>query len=109
MGIEKRTHTRFPARLRVVINPDIPKAEGGCVEALTRDLSLGGMFVECAKPPPFGARLSLDVYLPALALPARMNVTVRWSVGPGVGVQFGALRVAETWAINLLASQARKG
>ncbi len=108
MGIEKRSYTRFPARLKVVLDPGTPKADGGSVETLTRDISLGGMFIECAKLPPFGSQLTLDVYLPALSVPARMTVTVRWVIGTGVGVAFGALRVAETWAINLLAAQARK-
>ncbi len=100
MSIEKRAHTRFPARVRVVL-----EHAGVRTEAFSRDLSLGGMFVETASPFPYGAEVVAEVHLPALVRPSPIRCTVRWVIAAGVGVQFGALRVAETWAINLLAAQ----
>ena len=99
MGTEKRTHSRFPVKLRVVLD-----LAGRGVEARSRDLSLGGMFVEGAAPVPYGTVLTLDLYLPALDTPARMRCVVRWNVSDGMGVAFGPLRAAEAWAINQLAA-----
>lgn len=72
------------------------------IVARSRDLSLGGMFVETDKPLPYGTNFELAVTLPALPEPAVIEATVRW-IGPtGMGVQWGTLRAKETWAINQL-------
>lgn len=104
MSSEKRAHTRFPARVRVVL-----EHAGVRSEVFSRDLSLGGMFVETALSLPYGTEVVAEVYLPALVRPPRVPCTVRWVIPSGVGLQFGALRVAETWAINLLAAQHQRG
>ncbi len=70
----------------------------------SRDLSLGGMFLESADLLPYGTQFTAAVELPALEAPALIRCTVRWAAGPGMGVAFGALRAAETWAINQLAA-----
>lgn len=67
------------------------------------------MFVETERPLPYGTELEVVVYLPALEQPASVKCTVRWVIAAGMGLQFGPLRVAETWAINLLAKQSQRG
>jgi len=75
----------------------------------SRDLSLGGIFVETAASLPYGAEVVAELHLPALVRPSAIRCTVRWVVGSGLGLQFGSLRVADTWAINLLAAQHARG
>lgn len=100
---EKRAHTRFPARLRAAFEVD-----GRRVECRTRDVSLGGMFLDTtALPLPFGAELTVTVTLPLLVEPAPVRCVVRWVTASGVGVSFLSLRAAETWAINQLSVQSR--
>ena len=70
------------------------------VVARSRDVSLGGMFVETDRPLPYGTIFELSVALPSLPVPALIEATVRW-VGPtGMGIQWGTLRAQESWAIN---------
>ena len=93
----KRQFDRFVVALKVTYTRD-----GERVEALSRDVSLGGMFIETELSLPYGTKFELAVTLPALAQPALIDATVRW-VGPtGMGVQWGALHAKETWAINQL-------
>lgn len=103
MTTEKRAHVRVPARLRVLYEHG-----GAQVETFSRDISLGGMFLEAPPSLPFGTALTLEVALPALPRPALLPAVVRWVKGDGMGVSFGALRAAETWAINqIVAAQSR--
>lgn len=100
---EKRAHTRFPTRLRVSFEVD-----GRRVECRTRDLSLGGLFLDTtAISLPFGTALTLTLGLPLLAEPVPVRGVVRWAVSTGMGVSFLSLRAAETWAINQLSVQSR--
>lgn len=103
MSKEKRAHVRFPARLRVSFEVD-----GRRVECRTRDLSLGGMFLDTtAVSLPFGTELAVALTLPLLAEPAPVRCVVRWAIASGMGVSFLSLRAAETWAVNQLAAQSR--
>jgi uncharacterized protein (TIGR02266 family) len=72
------------------------------VEALTRDVSLGGVFINTNRALPYGTVATFELSLPALPQPAKIEGTVRWSSGDGMGVQFHSLRARETWAINQL-------
>lgn len=104
MGAEKRAHIRVPTRLRVVYEHG-----GARIEARSRDLSLGGMFVEDVPPLPFGTELVVRVTLPALDRPAELRCVVRWVKSDGMGLAFGPLRAAETWAINQLVADYTRG
>jgi len=101
---EKRAHLRVPVRLRVVIEHDGARTELRC-----RDLSLGGMFVECARTLPFGTEVTAEVSLPALPRPAAIRCVVRWVKTDGMGLAFGSLRAAETWAINEVVADRSRG
>lgn len=94
---QKRQYERHVVALDVAFT-----VEGERVTGKSRDVSLGGMFIETRQSLPYGTQFSLEVKLPALPDPVEIDATVRW-VGPeGMGVQWGMLRAKETWAINQL-------
>lgn len=95
--MNKREHERYPARIRVAFTRN-----GKTIEALSRDISLGGMFVETGDALAFGTQLELLLVLPSLPEPTAVPATVRWSGSTGMGVAFGTLRAQQTWAINQL-------
>ena len=81
------------------------------------NLSLGGMFIQTARPLPLGTRFRLRFYLPGFDLPVDSEAVVRWVLdepgdGPlprGMGVCFEGMepdlqeRIAdllENWVAN---------
>ena len=70
-----------------------------------RDISLGGMFIETTKPPPFGAELVVHVTLPGQKAVFAMPGVVRWARDGGMGIQFGLLGARETHAITELTKE----
>jgi hypothetical protein len=91
---EQRKHHRVPVSLRVTCIP----SEGDPIQAEVKDISVGGMFVECEKQLPFASTVTLvmnGVATRELRLPA----VVRWSEKHGFGVQFGLLGAYATHAI----------
>lgn len=78
---------------------------GAAVPARCRDLSLGGCFLECETPQPFGTAVVVLLELPGLldekGKPALATIaaTVRWTKNAGMGVQFGSMGVRETHAL----------
>lgn len=95
---EKRRHTRFTARLRVEIEADEKTLVGH-----THDLSLGGMFVESWESIAVGTKVTVSMTLPAIGTASKIQCTVRWVIPGGMGLSYGDLGAAETWAINQLA------
>jgi PilZ domain len=97
---ELRRHPRKPVRTPVaVVGPD-----GVRVEGHSRDLSIGGMFLEASSSFRFGTALRVELALPhvgVVALPA----VVRWVTREGLGVQFGLLGARETNAITALVAR----
>jgi uncharacterized protein (TIGR02266 family) len=98
VGSDKRQYERYPIAIGVAFTMGNER-----VEARSRDISLGGMFIETTRVLPYGTRVSLELNLPSLPAPAVVECTVRWAGSDGMGVQFGSLRARETWAINQLA------
>ena len=76
--------------------------DGGFVDARTRDISLGGAFIETDAPMPLGVECLIELRLPTLTAAVQVTATVRWSNREGMGVQWGVLRVQHAWAINQL-------
>lgn len=69
----------------------------------TTNVSLGGLYVAMAAPPPFGARVTIYVRLPGIHDTCVLPSVVRWSQpGEGFGAQFESLRAVEAWALNRL-------
>lgn len=94
---QTRQFERFVVALDVAFVVD-----GERVTAKSRDASLGGMFIETPRSLPYGTQFELEVKLPALAQPVKIDSTVRWSGPTGMGVQWGTLHTNATWAINQL-------
>jgi type IV pilus assembly protein PilZ len=76
--------------------------EGPRVDALCRDVSLGGIFIETASPPPYGTKIAVFMLLPGLKEPVTVEATVRWAKPDGMGVQFGVMGARETHALTQL-------
>lgn len=102
--LEQRKHARTPVSCTVSchVHSDSAPDEGELLPLVAaKDVSLGGMFLECEAPPPFGAivTLTLDANTPReLSLPG----TVRWNTDSGFGVQFGLLGARDTHAVLAL-------
>jgi hypothetical protein len=94
---EQRSHERFPIRLEVTVTH--AGAEHG---ALSRDISLGGMFMEGELKLPFGADIEVRLALPGLKDVATIPATVRWHGPGGMGVMWRSLRARQVWALNRL-------
>ncbi len=77
--------------------------EGQTVSTMTRNISLGGMFMSLDVPIPFGAMVRVKFSLPELNESVEVDAHVRW-VQPevGVGVQYAGLRAREVWALQQL-------
>ena len=90
---EKRKHQRVAlgSTVRCFVDQEL------VAEGLGRDLSLGGVFVECAVPLGFGQKLQVDLTIENVQL--RLPAVVRWSTEEGMGLQFGLLGARETHAI----------
>lgn len=93
----RRVHERYERALKVTIAHD-----EGEFEAVTQNISLGGMYVITEETLSYGAKVKLSVYLPALREDVALDATVRWTKPDGMGVQFGSLRAREVWAFNQL-------
>ncbi|MCB9666831.1 MAG: PilZ domain-containing protein [Myxococcales bacterium] len=78
--------------------------DGQEYEVVSRDLSLGGIFVVLDRPPPIGAKVVLRMSLPNLKETSFISATVRWHGDAGAGLRFDGLRAIEAWALNQLLS-----
>lgn len=72
------------------------------ISAVTRNLSLGGMFIVTPEAFAFGDAVTIQVRLPTLKEDSTLEATVRWKVGDGYGVQFGSLHALDVWGLNQL-------
>ncbi len=104
MSIGRRVHERYDRRLKVIVIH-----EGSRIECVTRNVSLGGMYLVSDEKIPYGAKVELEFYLPALREDARIEATCRWQKEDGFGVQFGSLRAREVWALNQLFKEGAEG
>jgi uncharacterized protein (TIGR02266 family) len=79
--------------------------EGQSWSTHTRNISLGGVFVDCERPLPFGARVGLSFRVPTQAEPVTVDGQVRWveteeGAVRGIGIRFEGLRARDVWALN---------
>lgn len=93
----RRVHERHERKIPVVIVHGEREVQG-----TTRNISLGGMFIETSQTMTIGTPARLRMRLPALKELTEVPVTVRWVTPEGIGVQFGSLRALEVWALNQL-------
>ncbi len=80
--------------------------------AHTRNLSLGGMFLESSELLPLQTTVQLRFKLPAQPEPVEVTAEVRWvekgegALLAGMGVRFHGLRARDVWALNRLFEKA---
>jgi type IV pilus assembly protein PilZ len=97
----RRTDPRYSRRLEV----EVLVGEDRHV-ATTRNISLGGVFVETTAPLPLQTRLQIRFRIPTQSEPIEVGGEVRWvePAGeeqlPGMGIRFQGLRAREVWALN---------
>ena len=98
-GDHLRTDLRF--------DRDVPiefTHEGHTQTARTRNMSLGGVFIETGIKLPYGARIQLRFRVPTQVEAIEVGAQVRWcdssDESEGVGVRFDGLRAREVWALN---------
>lgn len=97
MTTGRRVHERYDRSLKVTL-----RAGDSVLECVTKNISLGGMYLITEDELPYGTPVELEVYLPALREDVSIEATVRWVKPDGIGVQFGSLRAREVWAFNQL-------
>lgn len=95
---DKRSHPRVP--ISVAVSCEVKG--GGAVRGQSRDISIGGMFIESETPVSFGMELQIHIRLPNTKAESVLPGTVRWLNPGGFGVQFGLLGARETHAISEL-------
>jgi len=72
----------------------------------TRNISLGGLYLESATPLPIGTTVQLRFQLPTQPEPVEVAGDVRWVVKKGagdqsgIGIRFQGLRARDVWALN---------
>ncbi|MCA1665321.1 MAG: PilZ domain-containing protein [Myxococcales bacterium] len=79
--------------------------EGSSYSSQTRNISLGGVFLETEETLPFGAKVSLRFKVPTQAETIEVEGQVRWLEMDdgrlrGLGVRFEGLRARDVWALN---------
>jgi hypothetical protein len=80
-------------------------ADGIVLAGTARDLSMGGMFIECETVPPFGSQVIIAGRFPGETTQSRLPAVLRWCKPGGFGVQFGLLGARETYIISQLIRQ----
>jgi hypothetical protein len=96
---EKRAHSRVSFKVQVTCT-----TEGGAVvTGVTRDLSVGGAFVDSLEIPAFGSRVSIRLAAPGFE-DLQISGIVRWTKPDGFGLQFQLLGAKETYLLAKLSS-----
>jgi uncharacterized protein (TIGR02266 family) len=97
----RRTDPRYDRRLEVEI-----VAEGRRQVGHSRNISLGGLFVETTEPLPVQTTIQVRFRVPTQPEPIDVTGEVRWiEKGPtgqpaGMGIRFHGLRARDVWALN---------
>jgi uncharacterized protein (TIGR02266 family) len=99
----RRTDPRYDRHIDVEV-----KAGPRSFAAVTRNVSLDGMFLETSELLPIQATIELRFSLPTQPEPVEVTAEVRWrepgegALLPGYGVRFHGLRARDVWAFNRL-------
>jgi type IV pilus assembly protein PilZ len=80
--------------------------DGSSLWGISRDVSLGGIFIETKTVVPFGARVTVSIPLRTRAVDLRIDGSVRWTNPEGVGVQFGLMGARATYELSALLAAA---
>lgn len=91
--------TRGNQRVDVALEVEIEHG-GRSWSCTSKNVSLGGVFVETTELAPFGATVTIVIPLPGLR--ARVEAFVRWTSAEGMGLQFAPMGARETHALTQL-------
>jgi uncharacterized protein (TIGR02266 family) len=97
----RRTDPRYDRRLEVEV-----LAEGRRQVGHSRNLSLGGMFLEAPEALPVQSTIQIRFRVPTQPEPIDVTGEVRWTEKAGegqlvgMGVRFHGLRARDVWALN---------
>jgi hypothetical protein len=94
-GGDRRAHPRAEIEIAILCE----RVGGPALEGVTKDLGIGGTFIETTELLPFGTRVVIVGRLPGATTDLRLAGIVRWQKGNGIGVQFDGLGSRETHAI----------
>jgi uncharacterized protein (TIGR02266 family) len=105
----RRSDRRYERRVAISL-----KHEGETFSAFTRNISLGGVFIDCDRSLPFGARVALDFRIPTQGEAVLVDGQVRWLEMEdghvrGIGIRFEGLRARDVWALNKFFEQPAAG
>lgn len=92
---DHRLHQRVEKSLQLVL-----VHAGREHTVVSRNLSMGGVFVIMDDPPPIGTKVTVRLLLPSLKEESSIACTVRWLGDDGAGLRFDGLRAIEVWALN---------
>jgi type IV pilus assembly protein PilZ len=76
------------------------EVSGRRAHATSRNIGLGGMFIETVEPASYGDLLTVYVPLPGFSSAVAISSVVRWTAPDGVGIQFGLMGARETHALT---------
>jgi uncharacterized protein (TIGR02266 family) len=95
----RRIDPRYERELDVEVS-----FEGKKQTSRTKNISLGGLFVEPAASLPIGTTVQLRFQLPTQPEPVEVAGDVRWVTKrgdtTGLGIRFQGLRARDVWALN---------
>jgi len=97
----RRIDPRYDRQLNVELSSD-----GNDYMCRSRNMSLGGMHLECRSTLPIGAPVNLRFQIPTQPELVEVAGDVRWVVATpgtdlvGIGVRFHGLRARDVWALN---------
>lgn len=96
----RRSDRRYERRVEIDITTD-----GGVMTTFTRNISLGGVFIDTDRTMPFGAKCALKFRVPTQTDPIEVDGQVRWvemeeGQVRGIGIRFEGLRARDVWALN---------
>ncbi len=96
----RRADRRYDRTIDIEVIADV-----ATVQAKTRNISLGGVFITASSPLPFGSKVKLRFSVPTQTEVIEIDGEVRWVENEeggthGLGIQFGGLRARDVWALN---------
>jgi uncharacterized protein (TIGR02266 family) len=96
----RRQDRRYERRVPIDVQFD-----GGALSTHTRNISLGGVYVESERQLPFGTKVHLKFRVPSQTDVIEVDGQVRWvemeeGHVKGIGIRFEGLRARDVWALN---------
>ncbi len=94
---EKRQHQRA----ELVTTVHVGTKQDLVWQTESRDISLGGMFLDGTSPAPIGTEVDLRFEMPGLG-EVSLPGYIRWNTREGFGIQFGLIGARVTHAIGAM-------